>query len=283
MKIFVAITAMAALLLFAPGHQPAGAQNIKKTSHPLLWRAMDTSSPPDTSSIKILRFVTSTDYPPFNYLGRGRRLSGLNIDLMQVICTELKIKCSVRLRKWQDLVTSLETDESDAVMAGMAITADNLRRVSFTRPYFRTPARFVTGKASKLKASAPKDMVNAHIGVIRNSAHAAYLKAFYPHANLVSYADAAAMRGALAAGSVDVIFSDGVRLAFWLAGRSSKGCCKFLGGAYTESRFFGAGMAIAVGKENDNLVQILNYALAKISLEGKFSKLVNKHIPLPLY
>ncbi len=283
MRKFVVIAGIAALLAFATSGQTSHAQSVKKPSHPLLWRAVDVSNPPDTGSIKTLRFVTSTDYPPFNYLGQGRRLSGLNIELMQVICTELKIKCTVRIRKWQDLITSLKNGESDAAIAGLAITADNLRQVSFTKPYFRTPARFATGKTGKLKGSAPMDMVNAHIGVIKNSTHAAYLKAFYPRANLVSYADAAALRGALVAGNVDAIFGDGVQLAFWLAGRRSKGCCKFLGGAYTESRFFGAGMAIAVGKENDNLAQILNFALAKISLDGRYARLVSKHIPLPLY
>ena len=275
--------AVAALLLFLPG--PSLAQNgaAAKPVVPLLWRQQDISDPPDTSAIKRLRFVTSSDYPPFNYLDRNRQMAGLNIDLLREMCGVLKIECSIAVKPWAALIPALKSGEADAVMAGLAITPANLRKVSFTRPYFRTPARFVVKKGAKLKSFSPGDLVNAHIGVINNSAHEAYFKAMFERSNFVAYRNAAEMRKALQDGRIDAFFDDGVQSGFWIRGRLSRNCCEFRGGAYTESFYFGAGMAVGVKRGNLKLARILNYTLAKLALNGKYAELVRRHIPFSLY
>jgi polar amino acid transport system substrate-binding protein len=277
------IGAFLTALLLSPG--PVLAQSGVKTSPviPLFWRQQDIDNPPDTSTIKRLRFATSADYPPFNYLDRNRQLAGLNVDLLRAICTELKIECSIAVKPWNELIQTLKAGEVDAIMAGLAITPGNLRKVSFTRPYFRTPARFVVKKGARLKGFAPGELVNTHIGVINNSAHEAYLKAMFQRSNFVAYRNAAEMRKALQGGRIDAFFDDGVQSGFWIRGRLSANCCAFRGGAYTESFYFGAGMGIAVKRGNIKLARILDYTLAKLAMEGKYAKLVRKHIPFSLY
>ena len=41
-------------------------------------------------------------------------------------------------------------------------------------------------------------------------------------------------------------FADGLTFAVWLNGELSGACCAFFGGPYSESRFFGEGVGIAV-------------------------------------
>ncbi len=270
-------------LITAPGASFAGTATDTGPIVPLLWRQSDINDPPNISTIKRLRFLTSANYPPFNYFNARRQLAGLNIDLMQAICTELKVECSIAVKKWQELLPALKAGEADAVMAGLAITAANLRKVSFTRPYFRTPARFTVKKGAKLKGFAPGDLVNAHIGVISNSAHEAYLKAMFARSNFIAYKNAADLRQALLADRINAIFDDAVQSGFWIKGQLSGNCCEFRGGPYTESFYFGAGMAIAVSRGNTKLARILNYALAKIGLGGKYAELVRKNIPFSLY
>ncbi len=270
-------------LITAPGASFAATAAKAGGVIALLWRQSDINDPPNTTAIKRLRFLTSAEYPPFNYFNARRQLAGLNIDLMQAICAELKVECSIAVKKWQELLPALKAGEADAVMAGLAITAANLRKVSFTRPYFRTPARFTVKKGAKLKSFAPGDLVNAHIGVINNSAHEAYLKAMFPRSNFIAYKNAADLRQALLADRINAIFDDGVQSGFWLNGRLSGNCCEFRGGPYTESFYFGTGMAIAVTRGNTKLARILNYALAKLGLGGKYAELVRKHIPFSLY
>ena len=78
------------------------------------------------------------------------------------------------------------------------------------------------------------------------TAHEAFLKTLFTEAELRPYPDADAARFALKRGEVDLLFGDGVSLAFWLNGTDSANCCVFRGGPYLESRFFGEGVGIVV-------------------------------------
>ena len=69
------------------------------------------------------------------------------------------------------------------------------------------------------------------------------------------------------------MIGDGIALAFWLNGSDSDGCCTFRGGAYTESRFFGEGVGIAVKSGNETLVRALNHALYRLWERGVFTDL----------
>ena len=72
---------------------------------------------------------------------------------------------------------------------------------------------------------------------------------------------------------VDLLFGDGISLAFWLNGTDSGNCCEFRGGPFLESRYFGEGIGIAVRKGNDLLRQSLNWALFRIWEKGRFTDL----------
>jgi polar amino acid transport system substrate-binding protein len=102
----------------------------------------------DLSRISNIRFLTETDYPPFNYIGPDGAPAGFNIDLARMICEEIKVACTVQKRLYDTLITSLNSNNGDAVIASIAETPDMRRRVDFSDPYYRTPARFVSGAAS---------------------------------------------------------------------------------------------------------------------------------------
>src|SRR5207253_2695926 len=78
---------------------------------------------------------------------------------------------------------------------------------------------------------------------------------------------------ALRRGEVDLLFGDGIQLAFWLNGTDSGNCCEFRGGPFTESRYFGEGVGIAVRRGNDTLRQAFNWALFGLWEKGRFTDL----------
>ena len=81
-------------------------------------------------------------------------------------------------------------------------------------------------------------------------------------------------------GDVDLLFGDGISLAFWLNGSESKNCCAFRGGPFIESRYFGEGVGIAVKKGNDTLRQAFNWALFRLWEKGRFSDLWLRYFPV---
>ncbi|PLX33742.1 MAG: ABC transporter substrate-binding protein [Hyphomicrobiales bacterium] len=258
-----------------PAVKPAAA----KPAVPRLWRPVAAADAPDVSEIKQLRVLTTSDYPPFNYVDRNGWLTGLNVDLLRALCSEMKLKCEIKAAPWERLVEDLKAGRAEAVMAGMAVTEANLRRVSFTRPYIHMSARFAVLRSSPLKKFDPVGLAGKRIGVVNNSAHEAYLKDMFPRSDFVPYPNDAAARKALRAGKVEALFGDGVKLSLWVRGSRAQKCCHLRGGPYTESRYFGDGMAVAVKRGNTDLARVLDYGFARLFETGKYAELVNLYLP----
>jgi len=237
----------------------------------------------ETPALNQLRFITDNDYPPFNYIDESGKLVGFNVELAKAICAELKVRCSVQALVWDRMITAIENDVADAIIASLAITRRNRRRVTFSRQYYQTPARFVMRKSDSFKEITPEILSGKSIGVAKNTSHEAYLKAFFKGSIVKSFATPDKARQALIDGQVDVVFGDGVSLMFWLNGIASNKCCTYSGGAFTESKFFGEGVGIAVKKNNTQLLKIINLGLDKVQKSGQFQKLFKRYFPMSFY
>ncbi len=120
----------------------------------------------------------------------------------------------------------------------MRPTAETRQRADFTDPYYRTPARFVARADSPIRDVLPELVEGKKIAVVAGTAHEAFLKEMFTEAEVRPYANAEAARAALRNKEVDLLFGDGIALAFWLNGTDSAGCCAFRGGPYLEEPLF---------------------------------------------
>lgn len=231
----------------------------------------------------LLRFITTGNYPPFNYYDDEGVLVGLNVDLARALCLDLSLACDIRVRDWNVLLTNLKKGEADAVIAGHAITPNTATNFSFTDQYFHTPGRFAVARTSSLRDINPETLVGLRIGVTKGSAHERFLKLFFRDSRIIGFDTEDAGRTALKGGKIDALFGDGVGLAFWLNGTLSQRCCEFRGGAYFEPIFFGYGMSIVVGKDRHELKLMLNEALQSIRENGRLAELVQRYFPIRAY
>jgi polar amino acid transport system substrate-binding protein len=247
---------------------------------PGFWDPRRRPERPDLSRIQSIRFLTDVDYPPFNYVGADGNPAGFNVDLARLICEEIKVTCTIQARSFNTLLDALNDNRGDAVIASIAPTADTRRRADFTDPYYRTPARFVARLDSPINEVLPERLEGKKIAVVAGTAHEAYLKAMFTDAQVRSFPNAEAAREALRNKEVDLLFADGIALAFWLNGADSAGCCNFRGGPFLESRFFGEGVGIAVKRGNELLRQALNWALFRLWEKGSYTDLWLRYFPI---
>jgi len=275
------LTAAAGLLDSAPRASaqdgialPAGA------GVPGFWDPRRRPERPDLSRIQSIRFLTELDYPPFNYAGPEGNPTGFNIDLARQLCDEIKTSCTIQARRFDLLLDALDDNRGDAVIASIAITPATRRRVDFTDPYYRTPARFVARADNPMREVLPELVEGKKIAVVAGTAHEAFLREMFTAAEVRAYANAEAAREALRNQDVDLLFGDGVTLAFWINGSESAGCCAFRGGPFLESRYFGEGVGIAVRRGNDLLRQALNWALFRQWEKGAFTDLWLRYFPI---
>jgi polar amino acid transport system substrate-binding protein len=280
-KRFAAIVSLAMLL--APSWSaPASAQGegANAVMVPGFWDPRRRPERPDLSRISVIRFLTEIDYPPFNYAGPDGNPAGFNVDLARLICDEIKTNCTVQMRRFDTLLNSLAANRGDAVIASIAATPETRARADFSDPYYRTPARFVARRDSRLEDIRPEQLEGRKVAVVAGTAHEIFLKALFTEAEARPYPTSDAARNALRAGEVDLLFGDGISLAFWLNGTDSGNCCEFRGGPFLESRYFGEGIGIAVRRGNDVLRQAFNWSLFRLWEKGRFTDLWLRYFPV---
>jgi polar amino acid transport system substrate-binding protein len=225
---------------------------------PGFWDPRRRPDRPDLSRLTVIRFLTETDYPPFNFTGPDGNPAGFNVDLARALCEEIKVTCTIQMRRFETLLDAVASNRGDAIIASLAVTPELRKRLDFTDPYYRAPARFVSRRDAVMPDVRPEYLEGKKVGVIAGSAHEAYLKTFFTDAELHPYSNDETLRQALRRGEVDFIFGDAISLAFWINGTDSENCCAFSGGPFVESRYFGEGVGIAVKKGNDVLRQALD-------------------------
>jgi polar amino acid transport system substrate-binding protein len=252
---------------------------------PNFWDTTERLAKPDFTSVRHIRFLTTTDFPPLNFLDDSGRLSGFNVDMARAICRELGIldKCQIQALPWNELQDALSKHEGDAIIAGMGITPKSRETYAFSRSYLPFPARFVVEKGSALEEPIYRSIAGIRVGVLRGTAHERMLSSYFPAAVAVPYDNENALHADLKAGKVEAIFGDGMQLAFWLSGTDSSDCCRFAGGPYLSDSFLGEGLAIATRPDDIALVNALNYALHQIGVTGVFSELYLRYFPVNFF
>ena len=229
----------------------------------------------------VIRFLTELDYPPFDYAGPDGNPAGFNVDLARLLCDEINTTCTIQARRFDTAARRAQRqprrcrhrfDRVDrgypphAPISPIPITAR--RRASSPAPTARsaTCCRNWSRARRSRWSPAPRTRLSS--------------KRCSPRPRLHPYPNAEAAREALRNKDVDLLFGDGIALAFWLNGSDSGGCCAFRGGPYLESRFFGEGVGIAVKRGNDLLRQALNWALFRQWEKGSYTDLWLRYFPI---
>jgi polar amino acid transport system substrate-binding protein len=278
----ILIVLAAALLEMLPAHaaKPGLTPNV-----PVFWDAKERLQKPNLAALPRLRFLTTTDFPPFNFLDASGRLTGFHVDLARAICSELQVagKCQIQALPWQDLDAALQKGDGEAIIAGLAVTAQAREKYAFSRPYLQFPARFVVRKSASFGDALFDSVQRKKIGVQAGSAHERMLRAYFGNVVVVAYPNQEALYRDLESGKIDAGFGDGMRLSFWLGGNQAAGCCRFAGGPYLAPEYLGAGLSIAVKADNPQLAKAFDYALQAISAKGKFTELYLRYFPVSFY
>jgi polar amino acid transport system substrate-binding protein len=231
-----------------------------------------------------IRFMTDSDFPPFHYYDEEGVLTGFNVDMARALCLELGTACDIQVRGWAELLPALRRGETDALVASHAITPTLVREFDVTDRYYFTPARFAGRRETAVSNATPEGLEGRRIGVVRGSAHEAYLRTFFLNSAIVPFENIELARDALRAGSgVDVIFGDGIGLAFWINGTLSRACCELKGGPFYEPRFFGDGVGIVVSKKDAQLKSLLNQGLQRLRASGRYEELLLRYFPNKIF
>ncbi|WP_246727898.1 transporter substrate-binding domain-containing protein [Chelativorans sp. Marseille-P2723] len=260
-------------------------QTAAQQAIPYQWDARERIAKPDLSALTRLRFLTTTDFFPFNFIDEGGHLAGFHVDLSRAICTALDIldRCQIQAVPFDELASALEKGEGEAIVAGLAVTRQNRENFLFSRSYLQFPARFVTRKDADVREPLTEWLAGKRVGVVEATAHEEMLRDFFPGVEPVLLTNEAELIRSLAGSKLDAVFADGMRLGFHLADGEGHACCAFAGGPYLAPEYLGQGLAIAVRRDTPVLAAAIDYALWSIETSGGFDELYLRYFPVGFY
>jgi arginine/ornithine transport system substrate-binding protein len=232
---------------------------------------------------KKIRIGTEGAYPPFNYIDKQGQLQGFDIDIAKALCKEMGAECEFVVQDWDGLIPGLLAKKYDCIIASMSITDERKQKVDFTDKYYNTPARFVAKKSEALKlfkyGIKGKTVGSQRATVADNFLH----DNFGDIVTIKSYATQDEANLDLVAGRVDLVIADSVVLLGGLLQKPEGKDFMFVGPGFTEKKWFGDGIGIAVRKGEDDLRTKFNKAIQTIRANGVYQSINSRYFDFDVY
>lgn len=228
-----------------------------------------------------LRIGTEGAYPPFNFLDASGKVEGFEIDLSNLLCERMKVRCEFVVQDWDGIIPALVVGKYDAIVAAMSITPERLKTIDFTNPYYRASSIFIAPGESAIDGTAGA-LKGKTIGVQRASTDANYLsKAFGDEVTVAAYDTIDNLNLDLQAGRVDAILIGRIAGQVWL-GKPENAEFKQVGDAVYDPQVYGPGVGIGLRKGENELRDAFNRAIAEILADGSYDALNRKYFPFSI-
>lgn len=235
---------------------------------------------PNLAAVPNIRFLTTADFPPFNYRDKTGELVGFNVDLSRAVCADLGITCTIQAWPWEQAGKALEDGQGDALIAGLAMSADNGALFDFSNIYLMLPGRFVTLQGADAGFD-PAVLAGKTVAVRKGSAHETFVTRYLPDSKLSEFDTEIAALEAVRDKKADAFFGDAMRASFWL--NANPGCCTFAGQPYFRPDLFGDGLSVAVAAGHDTVRLAIDYALVRLKRSGALDELYLRWFPVGFY
>ena len=227
---------------------------------------------------KTVRIGTEGAYPPFNLIDANGELQGFDLDIAKALCEKMKVECTFVAQDWDGIIPALTAGKYDAIIASMSITDERKEVVDFTDKYYTNSLTFVAPKESGITDVSPAGLAGKALGAQSSTVSAQYLEENYGDAEIKLYPTQDDAYLDLASGRVDAVLADVGPSNLWLAAEGGQ-CCGFVGEAVVKDDLIG----IAIRKEDADLKEMFNKAIAEIVADGSYAAINEKYFPFSIY
>lgn len=215
---------------------------------------------------KTLVMATNAEFPPYEYY-EGEDVVGIDVDIASAIAEELGMELKVEDMAFDSIIPAVTSGKADIGAAGMTVTPEREENVAFTDTYAKATQVIIVKEDSPI--AGPDDLTGKKIGVQLGTTGDIYAGDI-ENATVERYNKGFEAVQALTQGKIDAVVIDGEPAKEFV--EESEGL-KILDEAFTEEEY-----AIAVDKDNTELVDKINDALADLKDSGKLDEIIAKYI-----
>ena len=250
------------------------------------------------ANAKSIRIGTEGAYPPWNNLNSAGELEGAEIDFGNEACKRMNLDCEWVTQDWDGIIPALLNGKYDIIVAGMSITEERKEKVNFTDGYMTDGARFAVLKNSGLADLKVAGMEKVNLNNAGGKEQAAIgqliaamdgktvcVQSSTIHQNFLEKHMAGAVEVKLyqsvddhnldlAAGRCDAILADVGAIIDFID--TDGGVDVAFTGPTFSGGDFGDGVGGAVRKEDSDILEMWNLAIAEMSADGTTAEITKK-------
>ena len=236
---------------------------------------------------KVLTMATNAAFPPYEYV-EGGEFVGIDVEIAKAIADKLGMTLEIKDVDFGAIIGGVQSGKFDMGMAGMTVTDERLESVNFSTTYakgiqsvivledseYASFEDFYTGFDADENPAGVKDGIK--IGVQQDTTGDIYSSDEpanwgFGADNVIRYKTGADAVQALKSGKVTAVIIDNEPAKSFVAANDG---LKILDGEYANEDY-----AICVAKENTELLDSINKALAELQADGTVDKIIKKYIP----
>lgn len=234
--------------------------------------ASEASSASDTSGSDggTIRFATNAEFPPFEYVSANGvigEFDGIDMAMAVEIGERLGMDVTMETMEFDSLLIALQNGQVDAVIAGMTVDEERQKSVNFSTPYYTATQVMIVPEDSDIASAA--DMEGKRITVVQG----------YTGETVVSdlgYDYEAFKKGTecvmeLTNGKCDVVVIDSATAQKYVDDNEG---IKIVEDpeAFADEQY-----AIAINKDNDELLEKINGVVEEMLADGTVSEYAAKY------
>ena len=222
---------------------------------------------PGETSEGVLVMGTNAAFPPYEFT-EGDGFAGIDVEIATAIAEKLGKTLEIKDMEFDSLIPAVAGGSIDFVMAGLTVTPEREETVNFSQTY-STGVQVVIVKEGSDIASVD-DLEGKKIGVQAGTTGDIYATGDYGQENVSQFNNGSLAVQALINGQVDCVIIDNEPAKNFVAANE--------GLAILDTEYTVEDYAAAFAKENTELLDQFNAALAELTAEGVIDTIIGKYI-----
>lgn len=223
----------------------------------------------------VLVMATNAAFPPYEFK-EGDGFAGIDVEIAGLIAEKLGMELKIEDVEFGSIIGGVQTGKFDMGMAGMTVTPERLESVNFSSTYATGVQVVIVKQGSEIKSLDDlKGDGSMKFGVQQDTTGDIYASdtaknGGYGEENVIRFKTGAEAVQALSTGKVSAVIIDNEPAKEFVAANE--------GLEILDAEWAVEDYAICVAKENTDLLNKINTALAELEAEGKIKAIIDKYI-----
>ena len=233
----------------------------------------DASTASDDSSDKTYIVATDTTFAPFEFTNDANEFVGIDVDILAAIAADQGFEYELNSLGFDAAVAALESNQADAVIAGMSITEERQEKYDFSDPYYDSYVCAAAAEGGDV--SSLENLNGMTVACKTGTQSASWAESIAEEYGFtITYFDTSDMMYQdVLTGNTAACFEDYPVMAYGVA----QGNGLTIIGTDEEEFATPYGFAVMKGK-NSELIEMFNAGLANIRESGEYDEIVAKYL-----